>query len=59
MRIWAEAEKLAAEHDFSFSSETLRKWMIADKLWCDRRQRKRIHQPRPPAHSKNCSLPPQ
>jgi transposase len=40
------AEKLAAEHGFSFSSETLRKWMIADGLWCDRKQRKSIHQPR-------------
>ena len=41
------AEKLAAEHGFSFSSETLRKWMIADGLWLDRKQRqKRIHQPR-------------
>ncbi len=41
------AEKLAAEHGFSFSSETVRQWMIADGLWCDRKQRKRIHQPRP------------
>jgi transposase len=42
------AEKLAAEHGFSFSSETVRKWMIADGLWGDRRhRRKRIHQPRP------------
>ena len=41
------AEKLAAEHGFSFSSETLRKWMIADGLWRDRKQHKRIHQPRP------------
>src|SRR6202040_1162856 len=41
------AEKLAGEHGFSFSSETLRKWMIADGLWLDRQQRqKRIHQPR-------------
>ena len=41
------AEKLAGEHGFSFSSETLRKWMIADGLWLDRKQRqKRIHQPR-------------
>jgi len=40
------AEKLAAEHGFSFSSETLRKWMIADGLWRDRKQRKSIHQPR-------------
>jgi transposase len=42
------AEKLAAEHGFSFSSETVRKWMIAEGLWLDRRQRqRRVHQPRP------------
>jgi transposase len=42
------AEKLAAEHGFSFSSETLRKWMIEDGLWLDRKQRqRRVHQPRP------------
>ena len=42
------AEKLAGEHGFSFSSETLRKWMIEDGLWLDRKQRqKRVHQPRP------------
>ena len=42
------AEKLAAEHGFSLSSETLRKWMIADGLWLDRKQRqRRVHQPRP------------
>jgi hypothetical protein len=42
------AEKLAAEHGFGFSSETLRKWMIEDELWVDRKQRqKRVHQPRP------------
>lgn len=41
------AEKLAAEHGFSFSSETLRQWMIAEGLWRDRKQRKHIHQPRP------------
>jgi hypothetical protein len=42
------AEKLAAEHGFGFSGETLRKWMIADGLWLDRKQRQgRIHQPRP------------
>ena len=35
------AEKLAAEHGFSFSSETLRKWMIADGLWLDRKQRQK------------------
>ncbi len=42
------AEKLEAEHGFLFSSETLRKWMIADGLWLDRKQRqRRVHQPRP------------
>src|SRR6201985_1132 len=42
------AEKLAAEHGFAFSSETVRKWMIEDGLWLDRKQRqKRVHQPRP------------
>ena len=42
------AEKLATEHGFAFSSETLRKWMIEDGLWVDRKQRqKRVHQPRP------------
>jgi transposase len=40
------AEKLAAEHGFVFSSETVRKWMIADGLWLDRKQRqRRVHQP--------------
>src|SRR6266446_2417090 len=33
------AEKLAGEHGFAFSSETLRKWMIAEGLWLDRKQR--------------------
>jgi transposase len=42
------AEKLASEHGLAFSSETLRKWMIADGLWLDRKQRqRRVHQPRP------------
>ena len=42
------AEKLAAEHGFSFSSETVRKWMIAEGLWRDRKHRQRqVHQPRP------------
>src|SRR6266404_4945028 len=46
------AEKLAGEHGFSFSSETLRKWMIADGLWLDRKQRrKHVHQPR---HRRDC-----
>ena len=32
------SEKLAGEHGFAFSSETLRKWMIEDGLWFDRKQ---------------------
>ena len=41
------AEKLREVHGFSFSRETLRKWMIEDGLWLDRKQRlKRVHQPR-------------
>jgi transposase len=46
------AEKLAGDHGFSFSSETLRKWMIADGLWLDRKQRrKQAHQAR---HRRDC-----
>src|SRR3984893_3111811 len=46
------AEKLAGEHGFAFSSETLRKWMIAEGLWLDRqKRRRRVHQPR---HRREC-----
>src|SRR5277367_2147176 len=46
------AEKLASEHGFVFSSETLRKWIIEDGLWLDRKQRrKQVHQPR---HRREC-----
>ena len=46
------AEKLVGEHGFAFSSETLRKWMIAEGLWLDRKQRRRrVHQPR---HRREC-----
>ena len=46
------AEKLAGEHGFAFSSGTLRKWMIAEGLWLDRKQRRRrVHQPR---HRREC-----
>jgi hypothetical protein len=42
----------AGEHGFAFSSETLRKWMIAEGLWLDRKQRRRrVHQPR---HRREC-----
>ena len=41
------AEKLAALHGCPVSHETLRKWMIADGLWIDRRHRLASpHQPR-------------
>ncbi|WP_036261773.1 ISNCY family transposase [Methylocapsa aurea] len=40
-------EKLAALHDCRVSRETLRKWMIEDGLWIDRRRRlPSVHQPR-------------
>jgi hypothetical protein len=40
-------EKLAALHDCRISRETLRKWMIEDGLWLDRRRRlPSVHQPR-------------
>jgi IstB-like ATP binding protein/Homeodomain-like domain len=41
------AEKLREDHGIAVGRETLRQWMIADGLWRDRKQRKRIHQPRP------------
>ncbi len=41
------AEKLAEIHDCRVSRETLRKWMIEDGLWLDRRRRlPSVHQPR-------------
>lgn len=40
------AETLAARHGVRVSSETLRKWMIADGIWRSRAQRRRVHQPR-------------
>jgi hypothetical protein len=41
------AEKLAEQHDCRVSRETLRKWMIEDGLWIDRRNRlPSVHQPR-------------
>src|SRR5215471_15991191 len=41
------AEKLREDHGVAVGRETLRQWMIAAGLWRDRKQRKRIHQPRP------------
>jgi hypothetical protein len=41
------AEKLLEVHDCRVSRETLRKWMIEDGLWLDRRRRlPSVHQPR-------------
>jgi transposase len=41
------AEKLAEHHGIATSKETLRRWMLEDGLWFDRRRRmKRAHQPR-------------
>ena len=40
------AEKLAERYGIHVSSETLRKWMIADGIWQSRAQRRRVHQPR-------------
>ena len=41
------AEKLREDHGIALGRETLRQWMIESGLWLDRKQRKRIHQPRP------------
>ena len=41
------AEKLREDHGIVVGRETLRQWMIEAGLWRDRKQRKRIHQPRP------------
>ena len=41
------AEKLGELHEIVLGRETVRKWMMADGLWRDRKQRlKRVHQPR-------------
>jgi len=41
------AEKLREFHGMTFGRETIRKWMLEDGLWFDRRRRmKRAHQPR-------------
>ena len=40
------AEKLAQD-GLHVGVQTLRQWMIADGLWIKRKERKRVHQPRP------------
>jgi hypothetical protein len=41
------AEKLSERHGLHLGVETVRRWMIADGIWQDRRQRlKPVHQPR-------------
>jgi hypothetical protein len=46
------AEKLAEVHGLPIGVETLRQWMIDDRIWVRRRDRiKRVHQPR---HRRDC-----
>jgi Winged helix-turn helix len=46
------AEKLAEQHGCLVSRETLRKWMIEDGVWLERKDRRKlIHQPR---HRREC-----
>ena len=46
------AEKLAERHELRLGVETLRRWMLAEGIWQDRRQRlKPVHQPR---HRRDC-----
>jgi hypothetical protein len=40
-------EKLREDHRIAVGRETLRQWMIEAGLWRDRKQRQRVHQPRP------------
>lgn len=41
------AEKLAERHGLHFGVETIRRWMMTEGIWKDRRQRlKPVHQPR-------------
>jgi hypothetical protein len=41
------AEKLSERHGLHFGVETVRRWMLTDGIWQDRRQRlKRVYQPR-------------
>ena len=41
------AEKLAERHNLRLGVETLRRWMLADGIWKDRKQRlPRVYQPR-------------
>jgi hypothetical protein len=46
------AEKLSERHGLRLGVETVRRWMLAEGLWKDRRQRlKPVHQPR---HRRDC-----
>ncbi len=46
------AEKLSERHGLRLGVETVRRWMLAERLWKDRRQRlKPVHQPR---HRRDC-----
>lgn len=39
-------EKLAELHELEVSRETVRKWMMADGLWLEKKARRTFHQPR-------------
>ena len=39
-------EKLAENHGLKVSRETVRKWMVSDGIWLDRKMRRTFHQPR-------------
>ena len=39
-------EKLAEDHGLTLSRETVRKWMVSDGIWLDRKTRRTFHQPR-------------
>jgi hypothetical protein len=45
-------EKLSAKHGLSVSRETLRRWMIADEQWIDRRHR--LPSPHQPRRRRDC-----
>jgi len=39
-------EKLVEDHDLKVSRETIRKWMMADGMWLEKKARRTFHQPR-------------
>jgi len=39
-------EKLSEDHGLKVSRETVRKWMVSDGIWLDKKTRRTFHQPR-------------